>query len=258
MAAKTAATFKKIAGVKVGSGLQKLATGGSVAPPAVQYIQVNGQTVAVPAGHQYVPGSAGVHTPTIQPFQTSDDMMNVADSEFDLGQGLADLDKGFADLKTNVDYEKRQVDKSEVASKNTTIDDMIARGLGQSSIRDGEIYDIQATASMRRNFLDTTLGSAEIALGTNKARLQKRHDDIQKAIDQKAMENAAALAAQTPDYVPGQEPTEGQIVPIPGMTAPAAHSPAKATHPKPHSAGGFQATGPVTIGAGLLRRATRP
>lgn len=214
--------FKKLAGQ---ASAPKKTTGvAALDPPGTTYIQVDGQTVKVPSGMKYVPGSAGVHTPTIQPFQTSSDMMQSADENFNLGQGLSDLDKSFADMKTNVDYEKTQVNKSEVNAKNTTIDNMIARGLGQSSIRDGEIYDIQATATMRRNFLDTTLGAAEIALGTNKGRLQKRAEDIQKAMSQKAIENAQQANDGTPDYVPGQEPTAGGLV----QAAPGAKSPAKA------------------------------
>lgn len=218
----------------------------SLGPPG-GYVQVGGQTVPAPPGKTWVPGSAGVHTPVIQPFKMAGDMMQTSDENFNLEQGLANLDTEFSNLKTNTDYEKTQVNKSEVNAKNTTVDNMIARGLGQSSIRDGEIYDIQATASMRRNFLDTTLGTAEIALGTNKARLQKRHDDIMTAMAAKEVENAQNANAGMPDYVPGQEPTDGYFAPNPAMAAPTSTSPAKNHKPSAKPA-------VVTLAAHGLRR----
>jgi hypothetical protein len=181
-------------------------------------IVVNGQTIEIPDGQTWVPGSAGVLNPTTKPFQTGDDMLTAADDQFNLEDGLYNLDTALDKLRIDTDFQKKEITKSEGQAKSATIDNMIARGLFRSSVKDGEIYDIQATASMRRNFLDTALSTAEIETGVRKGQLRSRHDAIQSALARKSVENAQAADDGAPDYL--VEPTEGHLTPKPKASTP--------------------------------------
>jgi hypothetical protein len=246
---KLAAEAKKR--IKVGTSVtskpKKGSSGATAAlnPPGTTYVQVGGQTIAVPPGQKYVPGSAGVLNPTIEPFLTGNDMMEQADSNFNLESGLYDLDTALSKLSTDTEYNKKQITKSEGEAKSATVDNMIARGLFNSSVKDGEIYDIQATATMRRNFLDTTFKTAEMETGIRKGALRSRADAIQKAIDRKAAENAQLANENAPDYL--EPPTQGGLQPIPGAPKPAAAPRAKTAPKKPTSkkvSAGYKAGGP--------------
>jgi hypothetical protein len=186
---------------------------GSVRSPGSTFVVVNGQTIEVPAGQQYVPGSAGVKNPTIDPFLNAGDMMTSADEDFNLDQGLYDLDTALEKMRIDTEHSKSDITKSEGQAKSATIDNMIARGLFRSSVKDGEIYDIQATATMRRNFLDTALSTATIETGVRKQNLRTRHDAIQTALARKSVENAQAANDGAPDYL--EDPTPGHLAPKP-------------------------------------------
>lgn len=200
------------------------------------YVQINGQTVEVPAGQKYVPGSAGVLNPTIQPFSTAGDMMQASDEQFNLESGLFDLDSALNKMRIDTDYSKSQITKSEGEAKSATVDNMIARGLFRSSVKDGEIYDIQATASMRRNFLDTTLNTAELETINRKGMMASRADSIKKALDRKMVENAQAANQNAPDYL--TPPTQGQFVNMPQPPKPPV-TPKPKPPPKPKSGAAF-------------------
>lgn len=153
------------------------------------------------AGEIWNPGE---ENPTVAPFMTGEDMMAYAEARQAYEQQLADLDYSYATAVANTGYEKEQVTKGAVKGKSDANWDAAARGLFRSSIRDADLFDIDATAEMRKRFLDTQLDTLKLNTETQKAALDRMWNDPQTGylhgLELKKIANAQGVAADMPQW----------------------------------------------------------
>lgn len=157
------------------------------------------------AGEVYNPG---VPSPTVDPFMTAEDIMDYANARNEYERGLHELDFTYANQVAQTGYEKEQISKGAAQSRSAASDDMAARGLFKSSVRDAELFDIDATAEMKKTFLDTQLNTLKLHTETEKARLHDYWNDPESGylhgLELKKVQNAMDASADAPAYL--QEP----------------------------------------------------
>lgn len=142
---------------------------------------------------------------TVEPFNTPDESLNKSDRWAAFQGGVFDIDAGLANLRANTDYEKTNIDKQLVANTSASIDGMIGRGLSQSSIQQGELADLQGSATRRKTYLDTTLSTAVIEGGRRKSILSNNWDDFIDYYNRRATLNAQDVPT-APDPGPAAAP----------------------------------------------------
>jgi len=159
----------------------------------------NPQPVAGPGspGTTYNPG---VPNPTVQPFLTAEDMMAYAMARQQYEEGLHSLDANYETSLITTGYEKENLEKGRVQGREESSDDMAARGLFRSSVRDADLFDIDATAEMRKVFLDTQLNTQKLNMETQKASMEANWKTYEEGVNQKKVENAAGVQANMPQW----------------------------------------------------------
>lgn len=118
--------------------------------------------VGAPIGPSVAAVQAGQPHERVNPFLTPDEQMRASDELFEIQDAIRQLNKQWEDLNVNTAYEKTNVDKREAENHKAVTENMIARGLFRSSIKDDEIADVTAAATARKTYLDTTLKTAQI------------------------------------------------------------------------------------------------
>lgn len=157
---------------------------------------------------------------TLAPFQTPTDIANEADARLRFESGTADIDSALENQRIEGEHAKGQIKKSATQATADTQWDMGARGLGQSSIRDGALYDIDATAALRRDFIDQQLRTATLQGQSTKQRLSTWWTSFQDAMKKQMVENAAAV----PQSAPPAEAPAPAAAPGGGGTHPASQT----------------------------------
>jgi len=160
----------------------------------------------------FVPGTPGIENQPVPPFWQSDDLAELGDRNFDWDQQLADIQSGLERLIFQTDYDKSQIDKSRVQELAATSDEMASRGLMQSSIRDADLYDIESTARLRKEFIDTQIKTAQMESERQRGLIQSNRDAFAEAYNKRGVENAQGVNADMPRYA--QEPTAGHFEPV--------------------------------------------
>lgn len=130
-------------------------------------------------------------TPQIQPFFTPENSMASIDRESGVKNALWEIDKQLADLRATTGFEMQTNERAKVKNVTASADSMAARGLSQSSIKDAELFDIEATARMRKDFLQSALSRAETDAGTAKTRINDEWGRWQEAMSRQAVGNAS-------------------------------------------------------------------
>lgn len=202
-------------GVAKGSSTSSLAATG----PAKQALAPSGTATAPGLAK---PGSgapaADSGSTRVNPFLNADDLASVAQFNFDDTSARADIDKAIAELTSQTAVDKKQVDDSALRSSVGTTDDMIARGLFQSSIKDASLADIEKNRATQQGQLDTRLRLATADAATRKKALDDKKAAFDNAMALKAVENArpvndASIAASTPSV------SSGPSTPTPSLAA---------------------------------------
>lgn len=178
-------------------------------PPAAT--TVTGATPTVPATTPVATPS----TPTVEPFNTPDEVSAWLTESGKVGDELYNIDESLGNLTLTTQYQagytddqgvyhQGTIDTAAAKSADSAVNDAVARGLGQSSIKDGEINDIASTAAIRKNFLNSTLAASVIRANTRKSQLGQELTDWKANDARSAAGNAEDVNAPTP-------PTEAQI-----------------------------------------------
>lgn len=175
-----------------------------------------GQAPPQQAGGTYQPGSPGVPNPTVKPFLTPQQMANDAEKQGQFRQSVIDIDKALSDLETQTTYEQTNLEKSRVQSRDNVQNNTAAAGWSGSSVQDGDLFDIEATARLRREYMNTNLDTAKITAGNKKSAITDEQAAWDKALEQMKVENAAGVSTALGPWQ--TEPTEGKWVP-PSATA---------------------------------------
>lgn len=168
--------------------------------PASPYAAA-GQAAADAAAHK-----------TTAPFNTPDEQLEWSDRWAAHTGKLFDIDSALNTLRTDTDFQKANIDTQLAGNISTTVDNMIGRGLGQSSIKDGELNDLNATAMRRKSYLDTTLANADLAAngpGGQKAIENGAWDAFINWYNQHAVANAQAVPVAPPPQAPGSPSNPG-------------------------------------------------
>lgn len=162
-------------------------------------------------GAQWVEGTPGVENPPVQPFLTAGDMSEIADRNAGWDQMLADIESSLSRLTAETNFTVSELEKERVQDLSQSADEMAGRGLFQSSIKDADLYDIEATARLRKDFVDTQLKTARLDAQNQRQIIQDNRDAFSSAINQRMTENAQGVQADQPIWK--QEPTEGHWQP---------------------------------------------
>lgn len=150
------------------------------------------------------PAVPGVPSPTVAPFLTAQDLQWYGESLSRFKSEMAQLMSNLQSFKAEANYEKEGVSKQAVASKVESSDTAAGRGLFRSSIRDADLFDIDATAEMRKRFLDTQVDTLERNNEVQEKVLNDwRFDPLfgfEATKDKKAHENAAGVQNELPEW----------------------------------------------------------
>jgi hypothetical protein len=177
---------------------------------------------------EYAKGNAGpgtynpgVPNPTVAPFMTPEDLMAYAAARQQYEEGLGNLDYNYTQSAINTGYEEGEVEKGRIGNKASANDDLAARGLFRSSVRDGDLADIDATAEIRRKFLSDNLTSLHLYTEAQKEHLNTNWTEYEKGKSAKEVQNAQGVQANMPKFA---------VEPSWSKAAPAAPKPAAPTN----------------------------
>jgi hypothetical protein len=174
--------------------------------------QPGGKKPGKHAGEVYNPGE---RNPTIDPFLTGEDIMAYSQARSQYEGQLNELDYGYEQAQINTQREKEGITKREGYELSGAKEDFAARGLQRSSTRDADLYDISATAEMKKANLDTNLTTLKTHTETEKERLRSAWEDPEEGylhgLDLKKVANAQAAGGEMGEWAkePGWEKKPG-------------------------------------------------
>lgn len=155
--------------------------------------------------------------PIVAPFLTGSDLTEIANFNFEDSSSRADIDKALTDLAAQTGYDKTSIEDSALRNRVGTADDMVARGLFRSSVKDASIADIEKNRVLQQGQLDDRLRIATTDAGNRKNMLDQRRNAYLAALAQRQVENArpindanaTAAAAAAPAATPATTQASG-------------------------------------------------
>jgi hypothetical protein len=163
-------------------------TGGTVTPPP----PAPGPLAGLDPGLQAVL-YAGIPTPPVAPFLTPEQMTALSQAYRDYNISVGDLDYQLGIQNIDTSYQKGQSDRKAVMDTEAANDNAVRRGIFQSSIRDSDLADIQATNATAKGRLDDLLAAATIHTDTQERALKGALDDMRQNYNVLAATNAAEV-----------------------------------------------------------------
>lgn len=146
----------------------------------------------------------GVPTPTVNPYLTADDLMAYAEARKQYEEGLSLLDRELSESSTNTNFEQAELKRNAVQGKVSSSDEFAGRGMFKSSVRDADLFDIDATAELKRQFLDTKLNTTKLNVEARKRSLQDWWSNPQTGflhnLELKKVENAQLASEGLPPW----------------------------------------------------------
>lgn len=156
--------------------------------------------------------------PHVDPFFTSEDLLQISQFTTDLRTKMADIDRELADLGAQTTLDKTNNEKGAKESTAESTDSMISRGLFQSSVKDAALYDIEATRKLQETFLTDRLTRATLDAGTRKKILADSQTGFNTYMAGKQVDNARGVESTMPPPAAPAAPAAGSK---PGTGAPA-------------------------------------
>jgi len=187
-------------------------------------LDASGVTIPAPmaaAAQQHVqgtaaPGAAPVASEQpkpVNPFLTAAQQMQAGDQLFQLDDNIYNFNKQYGDLEANTKYETEGVNKREQESNAAAVENMIARGLFRSSIKDAELTDIAGSAKARRDYLATTLDTARIDRDTRVLAINNRKTELFGTDGTAALGTGGTYDQIAVENAQGVEPALNPLVP---------------------------------------------
>lgn len=174
----------------------------------------------------------------VDPFLTPEEMLQRNQQYADAAAEKANLGLSLSQKQIDTKYQIAQTQKQAAENTAQTVDNMISRGLFQSSIKDGDVADIAASSVARQDYLQSALTT--LATYTTE---RMKTIDANLATNETQWNNMAVANAQGIEPAPGDTPTS------PTANAPAPPAPTGAvpqvTAVKP------QPTTPVAAQSGM-------
>lgn len=136
----------------------------------------------------------------ITPFNTADEMLDAANLATKYKGSKADLDYALSNYTRDINTGIADTNTASLKNQDAVKNNMVARGLGNSSIRDASLFDIEAEKGKKLSELQNNLLQYQYSnkrQGENLDTDYRTHQDkLAEAARQHAQEAAAALAAQ--------------------------------------------------------------
>jgi hypothetical protein len=130
--------------------------------------------------------------------------MAFAQARHEYESQLSDLDFQYQKSVADTTYQKGEITRGAVYGRRDASDELAARGLFRSSIRDGDLFDIDATAEIKKRFLDTSLDTLKLDTESKKAQLNSMWNDpvtgFMAGLELKKIANAAGVSADMPAW----------------------------------------------------------
>lgn len=167
------------------------AAGGKALTPAAWQKSVHPETT----GATYNPG---VRNPTVDPFMTSDQMVNHNDQYKSLTDTINNNAARLVNAMGDTAYNKAQIAQQRTAATASTQWAAAARGMAQSSVRDSDLWDINRTAQARQQNLDTQLETLRTTIDTLNREALSRWERWSGVIGQEMVQNAENANANVP------------------------------------------------------------
>ena len=174
----------------------------------------------------------------VAPFLTPEQLMAFGQQEWNFDDQIKQIQQQLDQTRANTTYELTQVEKGRQQSAANAVDSSIARGLYQSSIKDGDLYDIEASARLRRDFLQTQLNLAQMAAQSRIDGINQARTSFEAANNQQMVQNAQGVNDQMPAPAPPAQtaPGSAQTQPAPPAgAAPVATGSKPQPTSKPHA-----------------------
>lgn len=188
-------------GKPAGGGGPSLGKNKPVSKPRIGGQQAVSGSGAAPSKGTWNPG---VPSPTVDPFMSAEDIMAYSQARQAYESQLNELDFNYANSVANAGYEKDEITKGAIKGKDDTNWDAAGRGLFRSSIRDADLFDIDATAEMRKTFLDTQLNTLKLNTEAQKHSLDEMWNNPETGylhgLELKKVANAQGVQANMPQW----------------------------------------------------------
>lgn len=152
-----------------------------------------------------------------QPFLTGGQTVDRTQAQLSHDQQVQDLQDQLATATLNAGYQKKAIEQSRGKGVSGTQDDAAARGIFQSSIKDGQIYDINAQAANQQQQLSDQLTALTTSVTSRINLLDQALVNINNGYNQMSTENASQI-----DSGSHYEPAGAAAAPAPSGGQPAA------------------------------------
>lgn len=181
----------------------------------------------------------GVENPPVQPFLTQEDIEKYAEAREQYEEGLKTLDRNYETQKHSNEYEEGEIEKGRIVGRDNENWDAAGRGLFRSSIRDGDLADIDATAEIKKKFLSDSLSALAVYNEGQKKAQEAKWARYEEGLHRKEVENAEGVSATMPKWQ-----VEPHSEPGPAASAPKPAAPTTKQQPK------FKVNEPIGFNAG--------
>lgn len=125
-----------------------------------------------------VPGSPGVQNAPVQPFLTPQQMLEWGEGQQHKKENLAEFASNLINAETQEAYEAENVAKEGLLNHTRSGENLTARGLFHSSIRDGDLADIDAATALKKKFLETNLENLKITTKGKEALINDQWEKV--------------------------------------------------------------------------------
>jgi hypothetical protein len=143
----------------------------------------------------------------VAPFLTAEDLFKHNDAWKSYGDQLAAIENELSDITTNTGFEigsfdaagnqtsQGQIDRNLQRNQSAASDNAAGRGLYKSSIKDAELFDLEATRNLRRTFLQGQLSAAAARAARMRTNLNDWWTNFLSNENTQAVQNAANVPA---------------------------------------------------------------
>jgi len=142
----------------------------------------------------------GVENKPVAPFLTQQDIEEYAEAREQYEMGLKELDENYESQKHNNEGEEVEIEKGRIGGKARENWDAAGRGLFNSSIRDADLADIDATAEIKKKFLSDQLTSLALYNEGQKTAMGNKWHRYEEALHRKEVQNAEEVDATMPKW----------------------------------------------------------
>ncbi len=121
-------------------------------------------------------------------------MMGLADAQRQRDQAYGDLDFNLEKQRQETQFGQQDAERGRVKGADKTNNSMAGRGMFHSSMRDAELFDIDATAGLRKQMLQQQLDTQTLNSQRQKSVLDSSWTQYMAGLTQKQVENAKAAS----------------------------------------------------------------